>query len=82
MRNLRGEAWKATELVQMVRKHQPHVLIDNRLRPAAKASVVLLPLSQHISAAILQAPNKSFLPRAFATYLVILFPGNCAPHQQ
>lgn len=29
--NLRGEAWKATELVRMIRKHQPHVLMDNRL---------------------------------------------------
>lgn len=26
-----GEKWKATELVQMVRKHQPHIIIDNRL---------------------------------------------------
>lgn len=29
--NLRGEAWKATELVRMMRSHQPDVLIDNRL---------------------------------------------------
>ncbi|MCD7764878.1 MAG: alpha-L-fucosidase [Lachnospiraceae bacterium] len=28
---LRGEAWKATELVQMVRSLQPDVIIDNRL---------------------------------------------------
>ncbi len=28
---LRGEAWKATELVQMVRALQPDVIIDNRL---------------------------------------------------
>lgn len=27
----RGEKWKATKLVEMVRKHQPHVIIDNRL---------------------------------------------------
>lgn len=27
----KGEKWKATELVQMVRKHQPHIIIDNRL---------------------------------------------------
>lgn len=28
---LRGEAWKATELIQMVRELQPEVIIDNRL---------------------------------------------------
>lgn len=28
---LRGDAWKATELIQMVRSLQPDVLIDNRL---------------------------------------------------
>ena len=28
---LRGEAWKATELINMVRKLQPDVIIDNRL---------------------------------------------------
>ncbi len=26
-----GEKWRATDLVKMVRKHQPHVLMDNRL---------------------------------------------------
>ena len=29
--DLRGEAWKATELVEMVRSLQPEVIIDNRL---------------------------------------------------
>ena len=29
--NLRGEAWKATQLVEMVRSLQPEVIIDNRL---------------------------------------------------
>jgi len=27
----KGEKWKATELVKMVRKHQPDIIIDNRL---------------------------------------------------
>lgn len=27
----RGEKWKATRLVEMVRKHQPNIIIDNRL---------------------------------------------------
>jgi alpha-L-fucosidase len=29
--SLTGEAWKATELVRMIRKYQPQVIIDNRL---------------------------------------------------
>ncbi len=29
--NLTGEAWKATELVRMVRKYQPDIILDNRL---------------------------------------------------
>lgn len=28
---MRGEVWKATELITMVRSHQPDVIIDNRL---------------------------------------------------
>lgn len=34
--DLRGEAWKATELVRMVRRHQPEVLIDNRLETSGE----------------------------------------------
>jgi alpha-L-fucosidase len=34
---MRGEAWKATELVKMVRKLQPGILIDNRLGGNIKA---------------------------------------------
>lgn len=29
--NLTGEAWRATDLIRMVRKYQPHIIIDNRL---------------------------------------------------
>lgn len=35
--NMRGEAWKATELVKMVRALQPGILIDNRLGGNIKA---------------------------------------------
>lgn len=34
--DLRAEAWKATELVPVVRKHQPHVIIDNRLETSGE----------------------------------------------
>ena len=33
---LRGEAWKATKLMQMVRSHQPDVIVDNRLEASGE----------------------------------------------
>ena len=33
---LRGEAWRATELIRMVRRHQPDVIIDNRLETSGE----------------------------------------------
>lgn len=40
--DLKGEAWRATELVRMVRELQPNVLIDNRLEGSGgeKGSIV------------------------------------------
>ncbi len=32
--DMAGEKWKATELIRMVRRHQPDVIIDNRLEGA------------------------------------------------
>ena len=29
--DMRGETWKATQLVEMIRQYQPHVILDNRL---------------------------------------------------
>lgn len=34
--DLRGEAWKATELMRMVRRYQPDVLVDNRLETSGE----------------------------------------------
>jgi len=36
--DMRGEAWKATELVEMVRELQPGIIIDNRLGGNIKAA--------------------------------------------
>lgn len=33
---LRGEAWRATDLIRMVRRHQPDVIIDNRLETSGE----------------------------------------------
>jgi alpha-L-fucosidase len=40
--NLTGEAWRATELVRMIRKYQPDVLIDNRLEVSGEGFGSLL----------------------------------------
>lgn len=32
---MRGEKWRATKLIEMVRSHQPDIIIDNRLETAA-----------------------------------------------
>jgi len=37
--NLVGEAWKATELIKMVRTYQPDVIIDNRLEGTTTSSL-------------------------------------------
>lgn len=34
--DLRGEAWKASELIKMVRSYQPDVIIDNRLETSGE----------------------------------------------
>ncbi len=34
--NMAGETWRATDLVRMIRKYQPHALIDNRLEAGAE----------------------------------------------
>ncbi len=36
--SLTGEAWRATELVKMIKKYQPHIIIDNRLGGNIKAA--------------------------------------------
>jgi alpha-L-fucosidase len=41
-----GEKWKANALVQMVRKHQPHIILNNRLEKHAGTSSNKRPFSQ------------------------------------
>lgn len=40
--NLTGEAWRATDLVRMIRQYQPDVLIDNRLEVSGEGFGSLL----------------------------------------
>lgn len=34
--NLKGEAWRATELMEMIRSIQPHIIVDNRLEASGE----------------------------------------------
>ena len=38
--DMQGEAWKATELIKMVRELQPDVIIDNRLEGTSESSLL------------------------------------------
>ncbi|NLX83161.1 MAG: alpha-L-fucosidase [Clostridiales bacterium] len=42
--HLKGEAWRVTDLLKMVRKHQPGVIIDNRLEASGEGFGSLLSL--------------------------------------
>jgi len=37
--NLQGEAWKATELVKMIRTHQPDIILNDRLEGTGNSSL-------------------------------------------
>ena len=52
--SMRGEAWKATELVKMVRTLQPGIIIDNRLGGNIKA-----PKNRRFMPVILPLPSRS-----------------------
>ncbi len=60
-----GEAWRATDLVRMVREHQPQVLIDNRLEVSGRALATLLPSIPTNTAGTLSTPSRSSRPTAW-----------------
>ncbi len=74
---LRGEAWKATELIRMVRRHQPDVIIDNRLETSGEGFGSLVTEQPHIIAATLSAPNRSCRRRASAMCAASAYRGSC-----
>ncbi len=56
---LRGEAWRATDLIRMVRRHQPDVIIDNRLETSGEGFGSLVTETRLITAGISSARAAS-----------------------
>ncbi|MDR1788745.1 MAG: alpha-L-fucosidase [Treponema sp.] len=57
--NLSGKAWRAEELVSMVRKHQPDVILDNRLEASGEEYGGLLGPSPAPAAGDFVSPEQS-----------------------
>ena len=65
----------------MVRKHQPHVLIDNRLETSGEGFGSIVTADPYFCGDF-ASPEQIIPPEGIATYLVILFLGTVHHHQQ
>ena len=61
--HLTGEAWRATDLVNMVRKHQPKVIIDNRLEGSGEGFGGLLSESPSVYSGDFVSPEQIIPPQ-------------------
>lgn len=61
--DMRGEKWKATELVTMIRKLQPNVLIDNRLEVSGEGFGTALTDHPNIYAGDFVSPEQIIPPK-------------------
>ena len=66
--HLRGEAWRATDLVRMVRRHQPQVLIDNRLEASGEGFGSLLTDAPAEYAGDFLSPEQIIPPRGLVNH--------------
>ena len=73
--NLRGEAWKATELMKMVRSLQPDVIIDNRLECSGEGFGSCMSAIPLRTTATLSVRSRSFRRRVSGTCRAIPLPG-------
>jgi len=72
--NLRGDAWKAQELMDMVRSLQPHLIIDNRLEGSGEHSGTILSANPSDFAGDFACPEQMIPPRGIVNEL-----GNAVP---
>jgi alpha-L-fucosidase len=63
--NLRGEAWRATELVEKVRRLQPHILIDNRLGASGEGNRAFGTQNPAVYAGDFACPEQIIPPEGF-----------------
>ncbi len=61
--HLRGDAWRATELVEMIRRRQPHVLMDNRLEVSGEGFGSLLTQSPSVFSGDFVSPEQIIPPQ-------------------
>ena len=66
--NLMGEAWRATELVRMIRRHQPDVLIDNRLEASGQGFGSLLTEQPNAYSGDFVSPEQIIPPNGIVDY--------------
>jgi alpha-L-fucosidase len=62
---LKGEAWRATELVQMARTLQPHILIDNRLGGSGESNRFFATKHPSVYAGDFACPEQIIPPTGF-----------------
>lgn len=60
--NMSGEKWKATELIKMVRKLQPEVIIDNRLEASGENSGSIITKNPSFYAGDFASPEQVIPP--------------------
>lgn len=63
--NLTGEAWGATKIVEMIRKHQPDMLIDNRLEGSGRIRGSILTANPKPYAGDFTSPEQMVPPDGY-----------------
>ena len=74
---LRGEAWRATDLIRMVRRHQPDVIIDNRLETSGEGFGSLVTEQPAYYSGDFVSPEQILPRRASAMCAASAYRGSC-----
>lgn len=59
---MKGETWKASELIQMVREIQPHIVVDNRLEASGSGKGSIYTLNPAVYAGDFASPEQMIPP--------------------
>ena len=66
---MKGETWKAAELVDMVRRHQPDILIDNRLETSGEGFGSILEAEPQVYSGDFASPEQLIPPEGIRNVL-------------
>jgi alpha-L-fucosidase len=72
--DMAGEKWKAAELMEMVRKEQPHLIVDNRLEGSGEHSGTILSATPSTFAGDFACPEQMIPPQGVVNELGDLVP--------